>query len=90
MYNPNDIQFVGKHDFGTPLYIEMMPTITFSIGVFKWELKNNGKSMKKGKSVVRVSGLVSNSKKVIDYCEHVVQLLDNNEWDGRKTVFVNK
>ena len=88
MYNSNDIQFAGKHDFAKPLYVERMTTLTFSIGVFKWELKNNGRSMKKGKSVVRVSGLVTNSKNVIDYCEHVVQLLDKNEWDGRKTVII--
>ena len=88
MYNSKDIQFAGKHDFVKPLYVERMTTLTFSIGVFKWELKNNGRSMKKGKSVVRVSGLVTNSKNVIDYCEHVVQLLDKNEWDGRKTVII--
>jgi hypothetical protein len=88
MYNIKDVQFVGKHDYDKEGAIIAGWNKTFSVGVFKWELKNNGKSMKKGKIIVRVSGLVSNKEKVFDFAENVVKDLDSNLWDGRKSVVV--
>jgi hypothetical protein len=89
MYNTKDIQFVGKHDYDKEnAMTESGWNKTFSVGIFKWELKGNGKSMKKGKAVVRVSGLVDNKEKVFDFCENVVKDLDANLWDGRKSVTV--
>jgi hypothetical protein len=89
MYNTKDIQFVGKHDYDKEnAMTESGWNKTFSVGIFKWELKGNGKSMKKGKAVVRVSGLVENKEKVFDFCENVVKDLDANLWDGRKSVTV--
>lgn len=89
MYNIKDIQFVGKHDYDKENALtESGWNKTFSIGIFKWELKSNGKSMKKGKSVVRVSGLVENKEKVFEFAENVVKDLDANMWDGRKSVIV--
>ena len=89
MYNTKDIQFVGKHDYDKEnAMTESGWNKTFSVGVFKWELKGNGKSMKKGKAVVRVSGLVENKEKVFEFCENVVKDLDANMWDGRKSVTV--
>lgn len=89
MYNVKDIQFVGKHDYDKENAItESGWNKTFSVGIFKWELKSNGKSMKKGKAVVRVSGLVENKEKVFEFAENVVKHLDANMWDGRKSVVV--
>ena len=89
MYNPKDVQFVGKHDYDKEAAItESGWNKTFSVGIFKWELKNNGKSMKKGKAIVRVSGLVVNKEKVFEFAENVVKDLDANMWDGRKSVVV--
>ena len=89
MYNIKDIQFVGKHDYDKENYLsETGWNKTFSVGIFKWELKNNRKSMKKGKTIVRVSGLVTDKVKVFAFAENVVNDLDVNLWDGRKTVVV--
>ena len=89
MYNPKDIQFVGKHDYDRENNLSSMGwDKTFSVGVFKWELKNNGKEMKKSKAIVRVSGLCSNANEVFKMAECVVAALDNGDWDGRKTVKV--
>lgn len=89
MYNTKDIQFVGKHDYDKESAItEIGWNKTFSVGIFKWELKSNGKSMKKGKAIVRVSGLVENKEKVFEFAENVVKDLDANMWDGRKSVVV--
>ena len=89
MYNVKDIQFVGKHDYDKENSMtESGWNETFSVGIFKWELKGNGKAMKKGKAVVRVSGLVENKEKVFEFCENVVKDLDANLWDGRKSVTV--
>ena len=89
MYNFKDIQFAGKHDYDKENAItESGWNKTFSVGIFKWELKSNGKSMKKGKAIVRVSGLVENKDKVFAEAERIVKLLDAGQWDGRKTVTV--
>lgn len=89
MYNIKDIQFVGKHDYDKENAITQIGwNKTFSVGIFKWELKSNGKSMKKGKAIVRVSGLVENKEKVFKFAENVVKDLDADVWDGRKSVFV--
>lgn len=88
MYNPKDTQFVGKYDYDKEAAILSGWNKTFSVGIFKWELKNNGKSMKKGKAEVRVSGLVVNKEKVFEFAENIVKDLDAGMWDGRKTVTV--
>lgn len=89
MYNPKDMQFVGKHDYDKDNALtEVGHYKSFSIGIFKWELKGNGKSMKKGKSVVRVSGLVERKDRVFKVAESIVLDLDSGKWNGRKTVAV--
>ena len=89
MYNVKDIQFVGKHDYDKENSLSDSGwNKTFSVGIFKWELKSNGKSMKKGKTVVRISGLVENKEKVFDFAENAIKDLDSDMWDGRKSVLV--
>lgn len=84
MYNQKYIQFVGKHDYNKEIIPG--PQKTFSVGIFKWELKKDGKSMKKGKTIVRVSGLVTDKEKVFNFADNVVKDLDANLWDGRKSI----
>lgn len=88
MYRLRDIQFVWKHDYDKENALVNGGNKTFSIGIFKFELKKNGKSMKKGKTVVRISGLVEDKEKVFAFAENVVNDLDNGVWDGRKTVVI--
>ena len=89
MYNVKDIQFVGKHDYDKDNALtESSWNKNFSVGIFKWELKNKGKSMKKGKAIVRVSGPVVEKEKVFTMADNIVKLLDAGEWNGRKTVVI--
>lgn len=90
MYNTKDIQFVGKHDYdkdSAERYASFGGNY-FSLNIFKWGLKSNGKEMKPLKCVVRVSGSPPNKEKVFEFCENVVKDLDNNLWDGRKSVVI--
>ena len=59
-----------------------------SVGVFKWELKSNGKEMKKSKAIVRVKGLVTEKEKVFEVAENVVGALDSGSWSGKKSITV--
>lgn len=89
MHNFKDTQFVGKHDYDKEnAMTDSGWNKTFSVGVFRWELKNNGKSMKKGKIIVRISGLVTDKDRVFDMAEQVVKQLDSGIWSGRKSVVV--
>jgi hypothetical protein len=88
MQNINDIQFVGKHAYIKENALVEGWNKTFSLGIFKWELKKDGKSMKKGKTIVRVSGLVAEKEKVFNFADNVVDSLNKNDWDGRKYVLV--
>lgn len=90
MYNTKDIQFVGKHDYdkkSAENYASWNGK-SFSVNIFKWELKSNGKEMKMGKGVVRVSGNPSIKDRVFAEAERIVNLLDVGQWDGRKSVTV--
>lgn len=91
MYNPKDIQFVGKHDYDKEKArkVACWGGKLFSVNIFKWGLKSNGKEMKPLKIVVRVSGSPKNREKVFQFCENVVKDLDAGIWDGRKSVVVN-
>jgi len=93
MYNPNDIQFVGKHDYDkhiAKMYLEFGGE-TFSIGIFQWVLmKTSTKRMKKSKTIIRVICRCDNSVGVFDFCDNLVKMLDNNEIDlKKKTHFYN-
>ena len=90
MYNKKDIQFVGKHDYDkeSAKRYASCGVESFSVNIFKWGLKSNGKEMKPLKCVVRVNGKPSEQEKVFEICEMVVCDLDNNNWNGRKSVLV--
>lgn len=90
MYDTKQIQFVGKHGYDkeSAERFASFGTDTFSINIFKWGLKKNGKEMKPLKCVVRVVGEPGNKAKVFEKAEEIVLLLDAGKWDGRKTVKV--
>lgn len=90
MYNVKDIQFVGKHDYdkASAENFASWNGKSFSVNIFKWELKSNKKEMKMGKCVVRVSGSPIVKDKVFAEAERIVNLLDEGQWDGRKSVTV--
>jgi hypothetical protein len=64
MYNTKDIKIVGKHDYDkeSAERFASWGGKSFSVNVFQWGLKSNGKEMKPLKGVVRVSGRRKNSK----------------------------
>ena len=91
MYNPKDIQFNGKHDYDKESAMEMSRTgwnKTFSVGIFKWVLKSDGKSLKKGNAIVRISGPCEKREEVFKMAENVVLDLDSNNYDGTKTITI--
>lgn len=90
MHKSTEIKFVGKHDFDkeNAENFASWNGKSFSVNIFKWELKSNGKEMKKGKGVVRVSGSPSIKDKVFAEAEKIVNMLDAGKWDGRKSVSV--
>jgi hypothetical protein len=90
MYNTKDIKIVGKHDYDkeSAERFASWGGKSFSVNVFQWGLKSNGKEMKPLKGVVRVSGRPINKEKVFAEVERIVNLLDAGKWDGRKSVVV--
>jgi hypothetical protein len=91
MYNTKDIQFVGKHDYdraGAEKYAKH-GFDSFSVNVFQWLMKTNGKEMKKSLCIVRVHGRPCDKDRVFQVCESIVKDLDLGTWDGRKSVKVS-
>jgi hypothetical protein len=90
MHNTKDIQFVGKHDYDkeSAERFASWGGNSFSVNIFQWGLKSNGKEMKPLKCVVRVSGNPNDKDKVFAEAERIVNLLDAGKWDGRKSVSV--
>ena len=88
MYNVKDTQFVGKHDFDkeSAEKFAQWGGDSFSINIFQWELKSDGKSMKRGKCVVRLKSTLSKLHMALLTAENIVDDLDKGIWDGRKTV----
>lgn len=83
-YNEKQIENVGKHDFNelTEVYEN---TNSISVGVFKWVLKANKKSMKPTKAVVRVSGKPQDYKLINKRAAELADLLDSGVRLGFKS-----
>ena len=94
MYDFKDIRFVGRHDFDDDkslLIANSKWSKTFSIGIFRWELKGHGRSMKKGKVVVRVKAPCWPSLKmeqVFETAKKIVSELDEGRYTGSKNVVI--
>lgn len=50
---------------------------TFSVGVFQWIPKSNGKGLKRSKVIKRFRGMVSNPQPVYDAAENLIAKLEN-------------
>lgn len=90
MYNSNDISLVGKHDYDE-ISAEKFASWngkSFSVNIFRWVLKKDGKSLKQSKGIVRVHGSPLIRDRVFEMCKNIVKDLDNGEWDGRKNVII--
>lgn len=59
---------------------------TFSVGIYPMMPKTNGKGLKKGKTVVRVSGRSENPELVYAKAKEIAELLEKNEYTGPKYV----
>jgi hypothetical protein len=90
MYNKKDVQFVGKHDFDkeSAERFASWGGNSFSVNIFKWGLKSNGKEMKPLKGVVRVHGCPNNKDVVFATCEKIIADLDNGKYDGKKNIII--
>ncbi len=90
MYNAKDILFVGKHDYDRKSAEKFASWggDSFSINIFQWGLKSNGKEMKPLKCSVRVSGSPVNKDNVFSVANHIVKQLDAGTWSGKKFVRV--
>lgn len=90
MYNPKDITNVGKFDFDKEKCItESGWNKSFSVGIYKWELKGSGGSLKKGKILVRVTGLVEDKERVFETAQNIVMQLKCGTWSGKKSIKVS-
>lgn len=85
-YNPKDIQFMWKHDYNKPTPYEECKT--FSIRIFQWIPKSDGKSMKEGTGLVRIVGSKELYDKMLLKAEEVVSLLDAGLYKGKKTITI--
>lgn len=89
MYNPKDTQFVGKHDYDKDEACKnALKFQGFSINIFKWVLKNNGKSMKRSNCIVRVKALSLYQYQAFELAESIVNELDKGTYSGPKNVEV--
>ena len=82
---------VFKHDFDgacIPKEGVISSYKNFSVGVFQWVPKARGKGLKRGPVKVRVSGLCQSSELVFSVARGIVEALDENRYNGPKTVKV--
>lgn len=92
---------VGKHEFYGELappgvcgsnagisFGSLASQSTFSVGVFQWVLKANGKGVKRGPVKVRISGNVGDAKLVAAKARAICELLDLGAYTGPKNVKV--
>jgi len=79
----------GKHGWRSachPGYKHSYTFQTFSVSIFPWIARKNGKGTKVGKCVVRVSGPVGLAKHVDNEVQKIIQQLDSNRYGGPKHV----
>lgn len=61
---------------------------TFSVGIFKWVPKSNGKGLKKSTVVHRVKGYSSSPDIVYDAAQKLCEKMDNGFVPKNKSTFV--
>jgi hypothetical protein len=86
-----NIEFAGTHQYNgahAPVQGQIHWNTTFSLGIFEWVPKVNGKECKKGKVKVRVRGLCNNAPGVFNVADRICKELDAGTYTGKKTVTV--
>jgi len=84
----------GKHELGKHGYSGQCapggygtcPYHTFSVGIFEWILKSDGKGLKKTSAKVRVKGPVSREVEVYIKAKQICTELDAGIYSGPKNV----
>ena len=90
-----DTAIAGKHGFygscapGTAGVLHYSAQETFSVGVFQWESKNNGRGCKRRAVKVRVKGPFGNPSAVYAKANQIVAALDAGTYVGPKNVTVS-
>lgn len=82
---------LNKHDYSgfcAPAAPGRYPAATFSVGIFKWILKANGKGLKKSAVIFRVKGLCSCSEKVYETAKKYCEKLDDGWVPNKKSMSV--
>ena len=80
-----------KHDFSgayAPGGLSGFNNNTFSVGIFQWVPKANGKGLKKSAVKVRVKGYVSQPEKVYEAAKRICAELDAGTYTGKRYVSV--
>jgi hypothetical protein len=84
---------VGAHDFDgfcAPKIGQASPWTTFSVGIFEWVAKRNGKGLKRGRVKVRVIGPTSHPDIVKLKAAEIVLELDAGTYTGPKSIVVRR
>lgn len=89
MDREKNIDLVGTYDYDKPT----SPLLgwgnkTFSVRIYQWVMRNNGKSLKQSKAIVRVSGPVDNPEAVYHKADEIRQQLNGREYSGKHNVTV--
>lgn len=79
----------GTHAFTgqfAPSKKQMIGQQSFSVGIFEWLSKANGKGVKRGAVKVRVKGPTHAEQAVLDKAREIAQQLDAGIYEGPRTV----
>ena len=80
---------LGKHGYSglcAPGGYGTCPYHTFSVGIFEWIPKTNGKGLKKSAAKVRVKGPASRELEVYIKAKQICSELDAGTYSGAKNV----
>lgn len=89
MGKEKNIDLVGTYDYEKPRHPEMgWGNKTFSVGIYQWLMRANGKSLKKSKTIVRVSGPVEKPESVYSKADEIRDQLNGKSYTGKSNVSV--
>lgn len=95
-WSQHPISWLGWHDFDgewAPVHhptSREVPGSRFSVGVFKWVRTVDGRGIKRGPVLVRVSGPVTEEAEVYRMAAQVCFQLDSGTYSGPKSVTVSE
>lgn len=89
MNREKNIDLVGTYDYDKPSSPLMgWGNKTFSVGIYQWLMRANGKSLKKSKTIVRVSGPVDKPEAVYSKADEIRTHLNGRSYTGKSNVRV--